>query len=159
MKLNLACSRDIKEGYVNLDLRSLNGTKVDILANALYLPFQSNVFEEIYCCNFLEHLSYKELLPALREMKRVLQLGGVLKLCVPDFSRIAYAWLHCDRMRKIDWWNWAIFGGQVYPDDIHRCALDEDVMCIILKETGFTSVSFSYDTTPGQEFWLWMEVY
>lgn len=49
MKLNLGCGKDIKDGYINLDVRYIKGVDVVCNLNSFPYPFQNDVFDEIYC--------------------------------------------------------------------------------------------------------------
>ncbi len=62
---------DAEKNYMNADLR--NG-----------LPFEDGEVDGILASHFLEHLDAQESLPFLKECKRVLKPGGVLRLSVPS---------------------------------------------------------------------------
>lgn len=47
------------------------------------LPFDSESFDAVSCCQALEHFTHSHL-PAVLEMKRVLRTGGVIELDVPN---------------------------------------------------------------------------
>jgi ubiquinone/menaquinone biosynthesis C-methylase UbiE len=84
MKLNLGCGRNIKKGYVNLDIINLPGvdTVCDIEKQAL--PFHDNYFDNILCDNVLEHIVNLE--NVLKEIHRVLKKDGIVEIKVPHFS-------------------------------------------------------------------------
>jgi predicted SAM-dependent methyltransferase len=83
MKLNLGCGRDIKKGYINLDIVDLPG--VDVVCNIeKKLPFDDSYFDEIYCDNVLEHVNNLDYV--LGEIHRILKNNGVVKIKVPHFS-------------------------------------------------------------------------
>lgn len=82
-KLNIGCGRDIKAGYINIDIAPLDG--VDIVSNISKekLPFQDNDVDEVVCIDILEHV---DLIFAMREIHRVLKPNGKLSLRVPHFT-------------------------------------------------------------------------
>jgi SAM-dependent methyltransferase len=82
-KLNLGCGKDIREGWVNLDISPIPG--VDIVHNIekLPLPFPDNSFDEILCHDILEHIHY---IPVLRDIYRILAPGGILQVRIPHFT-------------------------------------------------------------------------
>lgn len=47
------------------------------------LPFEDNFFDAVCCCQALEHFTHAHL-PSVLEMKRVLRVGGVLEIDVPN---------------------------------------------------------------------------
>lgn len=47
------------------------------------LPFEDNIFDAVCCCQALEHFTHAHL-PSVLEMKRVLKVGGVLEIDVPN---------------------------------------------------------------------------
>jgi len=82
-KLNLGCGKDIREGYVNLDAISLPGVDVVWDIEKIPLPFEDEQFEEILCNSILEHVDF---IKVLKELHRILKMGGVIKITVPHFS-------------------------------------------------------------------------
>lgn len=63
-----------------------NSVKV-VWANACKkIPCQNNSIEILYSCNMLEHLTKQEAILFLKEAKRVLITGGILRIAVPDLE-------------------------------------------------------------------------
>jgi SAM-dependent methyltransferase len=82
-KLNLGCGRDIRPGFVNLDLVKMPG--LDVVADLeAFLPFRDDSFDEIFSSHVLEHV--RELIPLLGELARICRAGGVLRIEVPHLS-------------------------------------------------------------------------
>lgn len=82
-KLNLGCGRDIRPGYVNLDLVTMPG--LDMVADLeRRLPFRDDTFDEIFSSHVLEHV--RDLIPLLGELARICKPGGVLRIEVPHLS-------------------------------------------------------------------------
>lgn len=64
-------------------------------ADVVNLPFQDACFDEIICSQVIEHLKQGD--SVFKELKRVLEKGGILILGTPDYSRfswIAIEWLY-----------------------------------------------------------------
>ncbi len=81
MKLNLGCGQDIREGYVNYDIKPI----ADVCGNCEEgLPFKDGVFEEIVASHILEHIH--DLRALKRELWSVLKDGGELIVTVPDYT-------------------------------------------------------------------------
>jgi predicted SAM-dependent methyltransferase len=54
-KLNIGCGKDIREGYINLDVVDYGGNMIHDI-NSFPYPFEENTFDEIYASHILEHL-------------------------------------------------------------------------------------------------------
>lgn len=66
-------------GFVNLDVIPLPG--VDVVASVEALPFRDAVFSVTECDAVLEHIPHPAV--AMREMERVMAVGGFLHLVAP----------------------------------------------------------------------------
>jgi len=74
-----------KDGFITIgfDLRTM--TKAAVVGNVEHpLPFASNVFDEIYCYNILEHVH--KIIQLLEELYRVGKPGAIIKILSPHFS-------------------------------------------------------------------------
>jgi len=80
-KLNMGCGRDIREGWVNLDMRSVPGVDVIHDLNMTPLPFKDEAFNYILADNVLEHLLHYEAI--VEDCYRILEPGGLLEIRVP----------------------------------------------------------------------------
>jgi SAM-dependent methyltransferase len=67
------------DGFVNLDLFPLPG--VDVIADAHYLAFRTNLFQRVECDAVLEHVRAPEIV--VREIERVTVSGGFVHLVTP----------------------------------------------------------------------------
>jgi SAM-dependent methyltransferase len=82
-KLNLGCGRDLRPGYVNLDLVKIPG--IDVVANLEQsLPFADDSFDEIFTSHVLEHVA--DLFALLAELRRICKPGAVIRIYVPHLS-------------------------------------------------------------------------
>ena len=88
-RLNLGCSNQILEGWVNVDCRQLPGVDRVVDLDATPWPWLDRSVDEIFMAHCLEHV--KDPLAALRECRRVLKVGGKIIVKVPHASgRLAY---------------------------------------------------------------------
>ncbi len=83
-KLNLGCGKDIKEGYVNVDLVQLPGVEKIVDFDKVPYPFDDNTFEEVYNKHVLEHT--KSLLKTMEEIHRICKPGAKIKIICPYFA-------------------------------------------------------------------------
>jgi SAM-dependent methyltransferase len=81
--LNIGSGRDRRDGFVNLDISHL--PEVDVVASLAgdRLPFPDDTFSVALCRDVLEHV---EIVPALREVHRVLAPGGVALISAVHFT-------------------------------------------------------------------------
>lgn len=91
MKLHLGCGkRDFGKDWIHID----GGTFPHLHSHDITsLPFDDNTVDLIYASHVIEYFDREEVLPVLREWKRVLKSEGVLRLAVPDFKAMAYAYV------------------------------------------------------------------
>jgi len=136
MKLNLGCGPDIKEGYINIDLRNLPG--VDIVANIDNLPFENNDIDEIYACDVLEHVSHLKTVEILTHWYKKLKVGGLLFIQSPCLELLCKYALNARDIRTKIVAIARFYGGQDYSTNYHYTTIDPDVLSYYLKEAGFT---------------------
>lgn len=92
MKYHLGCGSIYLEGYHNVDFPSENhnvnkNIKVDQYADILTMQMQK--CSEIRSSHVFEHFSYVNSLVLLYKWYRALEIGGVLKICLPDVEALA----------------------------------------------------------------------
>jgi predicted SAM-dependent methyltransferase len=90
--LNLGCGASFHPAWVNVDFHPADAT---VLRHDLRqtLPFPDGHFAAVYHSHVLEHFP-KAFAPVfLRECRRVLRPGGVLRVVVPDLENIARLYL------------------------------------------------------------------
>lgn len=81
--LNLGCGDDIRNGWVNLDLPDNPDADVNVDLEEAKLPFKDNSVLLIEASHVLEHIH--NYIPLMKELHRVLVLGGILHIRVPEF--------------------------------------------------------------------------
>jgi predicted SAM-dependent methyltransferase len=91
--LNLGCGQRFHPDWVNLDLRPADPSvrRGDV---AQSLPFDDASFDAVYHSHLLEHLPRDQALPFLRECRRVLKPGGILRLAIVNLEAIARLYLY-----------------------------------------------------------------
>lgn len=87
LKLNLGCGSDHQAGYLNVDVDP--AAKPDLIHD-LYqpLPFPKNAVQKILLQDVLEHFTLEDGRRLLMECQRVLQIGGELKIRLPNLQVI-----------------------------------------------------------------------
>lgn len=85
LRLHLGSGGSRHEGWVNIDLL---GPPTDLAWDLRKgIPFLEGLAEAVFHEHLLEHLPLTATLPLLRECRRVLRRGGVLRVGVPDAER------------------------------------------------------------------------
>jgi hypothetical protein len=160
VKLNLGCGRDVKQGYVNVDINDGPGiTKVDL--SKFPWPWADGCASEVLMYDFLEHFPYVDTKVILRELRRILSSSGKAEIQVPDFEQCALAMLgdygflcnscgnyitlgkgDCDQCgQKFHAIAEAamnrLYGGQNYVGNWHFTAFTETTLRKKLKDAGF----------------------
>lgn len=95
--LNLGCGTRHHSDWINVDLDS-TGPGVIPCDVRHGLPFTDNHFDVVYHSHLLEHFSKTAGAALLRECFRVLKLGGIIRIVVPDFEKLVG--LYLDIMEK-----------------------------------------------------------
>jgi len=94
-RLHWGCGAVTPAGWVNSDRR--RGRGVDLVCDIRDgFPLPDASFDYAVGIHALQDLPYLDLVPALRELRRVLVPGGVLRLALPDLDRAIQAYLRGD---------------------------------------------------------------
>ena len=90
--LNIACGERYHKHWTNIDFHANSNLvkKVNILGG---LPFEKDSFDVIYNSHFLEHLSPSQAKFVLKEARRLLKKGGILRIVVPDLENLCKEYL------------------------------------------------------------------
>jgi len=163
IKLNLGCGKTKYKGYKNLDLY---GTP-DIVSDMRELPFEDNTVDNINAQHILEHIPYRQFESTLKEWYRVLKVGGILDIGIPDIELCCKKFLESSEDDKWKWGICTLYGVQTDPIEfakgnyenspidlgqIHQGGLSLAKLKEILIKVGFEIVeSFNYDgnNTPS----------
>jgi predicted SAM-dependent methyltransferase len=87
LKLNLGCGTDYKKGWVNIDV--MPELKPDLVQDLLQpLPFPKLSVQEVLAQDILEHFTWEDAHTVVAELGRVVKLGGVVTVRVPNVDAI-----------------------------------------------------------------------
>ena len=164
MKLNIGSHNKKMEGYINVDGLDLENVDVVHDYNNYPSPFEDDTVDEIYTCEFLEHLSFRKTFPFLRDCYRILKKGGEIKIQVPDIGMMCKYYVNgqiCDCVpRKAEKmseykaqkgckkcqgralihherWKFALAGAQKHEYDAHLNHFTEGELLLNLRTAGF----------------------
>jgi SAM-dependent methyltransferase len=91
--LNVGCGTTFHPGWTNLDLAS---TRADVVVQDIRkgISYPNQSFDAVYSSHLLEHLSQGEAFGLVGECFRVLKVGGILRVVVPDLEAIVRTYLN-----------------------------------------------------------------
>jgi hypothetical protein len=176
MRLNLGCGNDVRQGYVNVDLRKPADQIVDL--NKFPWPWADASAAEILMLDFLEHFPYAKTEMILQEAWRILEPDGRLDIQVPDFAHCSAAaenrppflcnccgWeyssnniVKCEKCSQ-SWFDCAIaaihrlYGGQDYEGNWHFNSFTKPLLGEILGRNGFDRIEELMKNENGETYW------
>jgi predicted SAM-dependent methyltransferase len=122
--------------FINIDVQPF--PTVHVLSDGGRLRFRSGSVDVIYASHVLEHFSHREVPAVLTAWHRVLRVGGVLLVSVPDFRTLARWYAEGRSLEELQPF---IVGAQGGPFDVHKTVLDRDRLEAALRQAGFGSVA------------------
>ena len=143
MKLNLCCGDDIRDGYINIDIRRTKPNVLVIdLEKELLSVFPSNSAEEIIARDCIEHISWRRVEDLLKDIHRVLKCGGRVYIQVPDLEAIAkevilnpdFKYGELEGWKAISFW---VYGAQDYEYNYHKAGFTIPTLRKLLESIGF----------------------
>ncbi|MFT3884100.1 MAG: hypothetical protein QM724_01340 [Flavobacteriales bacterium] len=144
--LDLGCGRYPEPTMVNLDYHWLPGVDVCWDLTRPRMPFSDERFTGIYTEHCIDGLPHRYFLPILRDLHRVLEPGGVLRMSFAD------AELYCDlyQRRKTDKSVAIPYGeneatamislNRAMRHPCHTFLFDFETLALFLREAGFRAV-------------------
>jgi len=146
LKLHLGCGHRHLSGFVHVDIDEL--PHIDYPRTDLkdLSAFGDGSVDLIYTCGSFEYYDREEAKGVLKEWKRVLKPGGILKVSVPNFESVVKVYqLHgdLDGMGILGplFGKWQLNNGEsVY----HRTVYDENSLSNLLTDAGFSGIKL-YD--------------
>lgn len=136
-KIHLGCGEKRLPGFINIDARET--PCVDMVCDIHNLPFPANSIETIYMCHSLEHLFMHDVQLILSMLFNMLIPSGLLYISVPDFSILSSLYLS-GRVPLASIVR-AVHGGQEYPGNTHYMSYDFDLLSVLLRRSGFSTIS------------------
>ena len=136
LKLHLGCGKRHLPGFVHVD--AVEYPHVDYVHVVEQLPmFEDNRADLIYSCHVLEHFRRAQVGAVLREWRRVLRPGGVLRTAVPDFEKLVELYL---KTRDLGLVIGPLVGRQDYLYNFHYNVFDFETLKREIEAAGFMDV-------------------
>lgn len=159
MKLHLGCGkRNFGNDWIHIDGSGgenggdnrKNGDFSHIkYHNITKLPFENNTVDLIYASHVFEYFDREECVDILKEWRRVLKTGGILRLAVPDFE--ACAKLYVYEKKPLSTFVGMFYGKWKITDSkyvYHKTIYDYESLKTVLQNNGFNNI----------KKWNWREV-
>jgi predicted SAM-dependent methyltransferase len=160
MKLNLGCGGDVREGWLNIDVRKTHPRVLVLdLEKELLRPFPDESVDEILAKDFIEHLSWRVVEAFLRDCYRVLRRGGRMYIQVPDLEAIARKVILNPDFRYGDLSGWKaisfwVYGAQDYPENVHKAGFTIPTLKQLLESVGFVVEKIESDGGTNIMCWV-----
>lgn len=151
-KLNIGCGLDFQEGYLNIDIQDLSETCPkgyqfrQSECNKLSFIMDRSI-EEVYVNQLCEHIHPLDIKETLAEWRRVLKIGGILRIVFPDFDKVIEHYQECKELKTTeDFMNFLTLNyvtlcstqgtrvNTLYP---HKSLLTVKFVSVLLESEGF----------------------
>ena len=138
-RLNLGCGQRLLDGYANLDIKF--GHCLYPLADTydvddVEIQLDPQGLEEIRASHILEHFPALQTQDILADWVGRLRAGGSLRVAVPDFGKIAHAYVRGDSLPVRAW----LMGSDTDEHDIHRSLFDKNLLTHLLASVGLIEI-------------------
>lgn len=142
LKIHLGSGPINIQGWVNIDGRAYE--HVHLVAEGFALTeFADGGVSEIYLCHVLEHFSFEEAEELLKNLKRKLRKGGLIRISVPSFDKLIAVYKESNS--NLDVVKFALMGGQDYQYNFHKSIYNQDALGQLLGRCGFSGIQ-EWDT-------------
>ena len=136
--VHIGCGKTNSPEFINVDARPLAHVHI-VTDDITSLPdFNTGTVDLVYMCHILEHIKRKDLKKVLSEMKKVLKVGGVLRLSVPDLDKLIEVYNASGK--NVSSISHQLMGGQDHEYNIHYSVFNHQRLTKLLKEVGFQKV-------------------
>lgn len=140
MKLHLGCGKRYIPGFIHVDLAEYTHIDYRRPVDDL-LPFKNNSVDLIYASHVFEYFDREEAPRVLKEWRRVLKKGGILRLAVPDFEalvKVYRKYKNLDLIKGPLYGKWKIRGTNTYV--YHKTVYDFSSLQKMLEGNGFERI-------------------
>ena len=152
-KINMGCGwRDFGEGWIHVD----GGDYDHLDSNDIFIrDYENDSVDLIYVSHFIEYFDREEIVSLLERWKEVLKLNGVLRLAVPNFSKIASLYIKSYEPYGMDDFVGLLYGKMPMGDKTiyHKTVYDFRSLSKLLESVGFRDVKhYDWRDTEHSQF-------
>lgn len=148
MKLNMGCGRHILKDWTNIDIKPAGrGADPDIICDLRKIPLPDGVAEEVMAIHVFEHFYLWEVPKLIMEWHRLLQMGGLLVLELPDLLKCCQNLLdgldmQAGSKNPLQMGMWGLYGDPRDEDIfmMHRWGWSPESLRTFLSQYGFGDI-------------------
>ena len=153
MKLNVGCGwRDFGKDWIHIDA----GDYKHLDSDDIHLcDYERNSAELIYASHVIEYFDREEIKGLLSDWKDVLKPNGILRLAVPNFSKIASLYIKGYTEYELDNALGPLYGKMPMGKETiyHKTTYDFSSIKRVLEEAGFKNVvHWDWENTEHSDF-------
>lgn len=145
MKIEFGCGETpTKPGFLTCDIRDLPGIDFVCVAWDIDRHVGEDSVEEIFSRHFFEHLTFQQGQRLMGTWYRILQIGGVCEIMVPNMDYHIQQWLNPKNNKDFahacaGFWGWQ---RGTFDDtwDIHKSGYNYDSLARLMAVTGFREI-------------------
>jgi len=138
LKINLGCGwRNFGDEWIHIDAGDYNHLDY---TNINKLEFKNNSVDLLYASHVIEYFDREEIKPLLKEWKRVLKPGGILRLAVPNFEQMIK--LYYDKKLPLEEFLGPLYGKMEMGKTTiyHKTTYDFKSLSQLLVSMGFNNI-------------------
>ena len=136
--VHIGCGKRNSPEFINIDAVPLAHVHIVTDNIASLDDFSDGTVDLVYMCHILEHITPSQLKNVLLEMKRILKIGGTLRLSVPDFDNLIEVYNVSGK--NVTAISRQLMGGHEDKYNTHYSIFNRSCLSNLLTELGFTQV-------------------
>lgn len=145
LKLDLGCGQNKRgPGWTGIDTHE----QADIQAPMWDVPLPDACADELYSSHALEHVMKAQVIPTLKEWRRLARPGATLTLRIPDLAWCVRNWIASGMGNG--WELDTIFGSQEHEGNCHRTGFTLPMILFYLKQAGWEPIGQRLIESHGQ---------
>ena len=145
MKLHLGCGGQHKEGYINIDIKARKS--VDLVCDAMDLPYEENSIDLIEGYHMFEHLSDGE--QALKHWHKLLKPFGTIIMEIPNLKAVLDEYAKRDNYKFCDLMV-QVYGRNLFKGDTHQYGYSRKTIKGLFIKCGFDVIYMGEGTDEPQ---------
>jgi len=153
-KLHLGAGGSTHPGWIGTDIQP-SSSEILCLDATQPLPIKDATFNYILCEHMIEHITWEQGLAMLRECRRILRPGGVIRIATPDLAVIIglhakpaskdadeyVKWITDNFIENLSIYKTTFVINNAFRNWGHKFLYDGETMEFALRDTGFIEIT------------------